>query len=127
MASTLRGITYPTSGDNIAPLETHFANLANTTNTALDDLEAIIGTEVTAGATGFTGPTSTGSTVNVSVTFPATFAAVPVVVCTVRGQSPTAAYIATIAGSPTVSGFTATVYKASGSTAEALTLEWMAL
>lgn len=38
--NTSRGITYPTSGDNISPLETVFATLASTTNTALGNLDA---------------------------------------------------------------------------------------
>lgn len=126
MASTARGIVYPTSGDNVAPLETHFASLANSTDVALDDLAATITASVISGANGFTGPTASGSTVDVTVTFPSVFTSVPNVVCTVRGQSPTQAYVATIAGIPTVSGFTATVYKITGASAEALTLEWMA-
>lgn len=36
-ATTSRGIQYPTSGDNITPLETHFANLAESTDTAITD------------------------------------------------------------------------------------------
>ncbi len=127
MASTTRGIVYPTSSDNIAPLETHFANLANTVELALDDIVAGEATPVYGGTQSFTGPSATGATVNVTVTFPTTFTSVPNVTCTVRGPSGTAAYIANIAGSPTVSGFTAKVYKASGSTAESLFLEWMAI
>lgn len=126
MASTTRGIIYPTSSDNIAPLETHFANLANTVEEALDDIVAGTGATVTTGATSFTGPAASGSTVNVTVTFPSVRSTVPNVVCTVRGPNPTSAYIATIAGSPTTSGFVATVHKVSGSSAESLYLEWMA-
>jgi hypothetical protein len=126
MASTTRGIIYPTSGDNIAPLETHFANLANSVEEALDDITAGTGSTVLTGTESFTGPSATGSTVNVTVTFSSAQATVPVVVATVRGPNPTAAYIVTIAGSPTINGFTATVYKASGSSAESLTLNWMA-
>lgn len=126
MASTTRGIIYPTSSDNIAPLETHFANLANTVETALDDITAGVGTSVTVGTQSFTGPASTGSTVNVTVTFPSVRATVPVVDVTVRGPNPTSAYIVNLAGSPTVNGFVATVYRASGSTAQALVLNWMA-
>ena len=126
MASTTRGIIYPTSGDNLAPLETHFANLANTVEEALDDITAGTGSTVLSGTQSFTGPASSGSTVNVTVTFGSVQSSVPVVVCTVRGPNPTAAYIATIAGSPTTSGFTATVYKASGASAESLVLDWVA-
>jgi carbon monoxide dehydrogenase subunit G len=126
MASTTRGIIYPTSSDNIAPLETHFANLANSVEEALDDITPGVGSTVLTGTQSFTGSASTGTTVNVSVTFPSVQATVPVVTATVRGPNPTSAYIVTLAGSPTTSGFTATVYKASGSSAESLVLNWMA-
>jgi len=39
-ANTSKGITYPTSGDSIAPLETVFATMASTTNTALSNINA---------------------------------------------------------------------------------------
>lgn len=46
-ANTSKGITYPTSGDSIAPLETVFATLASTTNTALGAINAA--TDITTG------------------------------------------------------------------------------
>jgi hypothetical protein len=59
-ANTSRGITFPTSGDSITPLETVFATMANTTNTALGAINA--GTDITAGtlpiARGGTGGTT---------------------------------------------------------------------
>lgn len=45
--NTSKGITYPTSGDAITPLESVFAIMANTTNTALGAINA--GTDITAG------------------------------------------------------------------------------
>lgn len=36
-ATTSKGIQYPTSGDNITPLETHFANLAESADAAIQD------------------------------------------------------------------------------------------
>ena len=38
--NTSRGITYPTSGDAVSPLETVFATMASTTNTAMGNLAA---------------------------------------------------------------------------------------
>lgn len=114
MAITTKGITYPTSSDNIAPLETHFANLASTADN--------IG--VVAGKQAFTGPTATGSTVDVTVT--QTFSSAPHVVASVQGPSGSASYAATILGEPTSSGFVVRVYKLSGSTAESLKLVWHA-
>jgi len=46
-ANTSKGITYPTSGDSVAPLETVFATMASTTNTALGAINA--STDITAG------------------------------------------------------------------------------
>lgn len=39
MVTTSRGILYPSTSDAITPLANHFANLATTTNTALDNLD----------------------------------------------------------------------------------------
>jgi hypothetical protein len=59
-ANTSKGITYPTSGDAITPLESVFATMASTTNTALGAINA--GTDITAGtlpiARGGTGGTT---------------------------------------------------------------------
>lgn len=63
MASTSKGIIYPTSSSLIAPLETHFANLASTTNDALGAINA--STDITAGslpiARGGTGASTAGA------------------------------------------------------------------
>lgn len=126
MASTTRGIVYPTSSENIAPLETHFSALANSVEEALDDIVAGAGATVITGSKSFTGPATTGSSLTTSVTFPTTLTSVPVVVATVRGPSGSAPYICTISGNITTTGFTASIYKVSGSSAESLNLEWMA-
>lgn len=39
MATTARGIVYPTVGTTLTPLANHFASLATSTNTALDNLD----------------------------------------------------------------------------------------
>jgi len=114
MAITAKGITYPTSSDNIAPLETHFANLASTADNV----------GVIAAKQSFTGPSATGNTVDVTVT--RTFASAPLVVASVQGPTGSAAYSVTILGEPTTSGFVARVYKLSGSSAESLNLVWHA-
>lgn len=114
MAITAKGITYPTSSSNIAPLETHFANLASTADNV----------GIIAKKQAFTGPSSTGGTVNVTVTH--SFASAPLVVASVQGPSGSAAYSATILGDPTTSGFVVKVHKLSGSTAESLNLVWHA-
>jgi len=117
MTTTTKGISYPTSSDNIAPLESHFAALAATADRAA----ALTGSE------GFTGHASTGSAVNVAVTFGVILAAVPKVVCTIEGSGSSSSYIATVVGPTTTTGFTAKVYRLDGSGADtSLKLIWFA-
>jgi len=123
MASTSKGIIYPTSGDNIAPLETHFANLANSVDTALSEVTGGAGSTIQTGSTPFTGPASVDTSVDVSVTFPTAFLTVPTIVVSAQGNSP---YAASIYGTPSLTGFVAKVYRLNGSSAESLKLHWMA-
>jgi hypothetical protein len=117
MANTFKGVTYPTSSDNIAPLETHFANLADKAdNVGIYSAKKL-----------FTGPSATGSTVDVAVTFTTAFPSAPKVTATVQGSSGMSVYAVSIAGAPTTTGFTARVFRCNGSTAETdLQLVWNA-
>jgi len=140
MAQTSRGITYPTSGDNIAPLETHFASLAGTTNTAIGVVQADVDSvdadlqdfksQVSLPASGsfsFTGPSDTSTAVNITVPFPSGyFSAAPVVVACISGPSTASPHTATI-HSVTSSQFQAKVVRISGTTAQSLALKWIAL
>lgn len=114
--TTARGVYHPTSGDEIAPLETHFALLAGSVNDRIP----------VSGKKAFTGPAAAAGTVAVSVTFATPFAGVPLINASVEGQSTSSAYVATI-HSVTVNGFSAVVYRVNGSTAENLNLNWIAL
>jgi hypothetical protein len=140
MAQTAKGITYPTSGDNIAPLETHFASLAETADTAIgvvqaavdtvqdniDALEFAVGKVPQTGAFTFTGPTSTSTPVNVTVTLPGGyFSIAPTVVGTVAGSSSASAYFPVL-HSITASQFQARVWRTTGTASESLTLQWIA-
>ena len=117
MANTNKGVYYPTSSDVITPLETHFAGLAATADNV----------GVVSGKTLFTGPSSTGGVVSVSVTFPDALSAAPYVTATVKGGNTTSVYAVTIVGDPTTTGFTAKVFRCDGSTAETdLYLVWHA-
>lgn len=117
MANTTKGITYPTSSDSIAPLETHFANLANSADNA----------GVLSGSYNFTGPSDTSSPVNVVVSYGATLSGTPVVVCNVRGGASASGYVATISGAPGTTSFTARVHRLSGTGADStLYIDWMA-
>lgn len=115
-ATTSKGITYPTSGDNIAPLETHFANLAQSADSAIP----VVGNKQ------FTGPAAAAGTVDVSVTFATAFSATPKVLVSVQGSngmSPYVVYIKTVS----TTGFVAQVYRIAGSVADTnLYLNWMA-
>jgi hypothetical protein len=138
--TTTRGITYPTSGDNIAPLETHFSALAGTADDAIgvveelaEDIEASvqalrddIGNIPQTGAFTFTGPTSTTTPVNVTVTLPpGYFSTAPTVVATVAGTSSASAYFPVL-HSITASQFQARIWRTTGTTGESLTLQWIA-
>jgi len=117
MAITSKGITYPTSSDNIAPLETHFTNLAN----RADNIGVIAGSYL------FTGPASTGATVDVTVPFGLTLTGTPMVTATVQGSAAVSSYAVTIVNAPSTTGFVAKVYKLSGASVESnLQLVWMA-
>lgn len=117
MAITSKGITYPTSSDNIAPLETHFANLAN----RADNVGVVAGSQL------FNGPATTGASVDVSVNFGQTLSSTPLVTAVVQGSSAVSAYSVTIVNAPSTTGFTAKVYKLSGGSVESnLYLVWMA-
>lgn len=118
MATTTKGIVYPTSGDSIAPLETHFSALASSVNTVLTRAS---------GAQTFTGPAATGGLQSVSVSFPSAFTTAPKVTATVQTTDALSAYAVNIVGDPTTSGFTAVVYRLNGSGANAgLKLIWHA-
>ena len=117
MATTNKGVYYPTSSDQITPLETVLANIADTA----DNVGVISGEQL------FTGPSATGSTVNVTVTFPFTFSTAPKVVAGVRAPTGTSVYAVTIVGTPSTTGFTARIFRCNGSTAETdLRLVWTA-
>jgi hypothetical protein len=138
--TTTRGITYPTSGDNIAPLETHFSALAGTADDAIGVVETLaeeveasvqalrddIGDIPQTGAFTFTGPTSTTTPVNVTVTLPpGYFSTAPIVVATVAGTSSASAYFPVL-HSITASQFQARIWRTTGTTGESLTLQWIA-
>jgi hypothetical protein len=117
MAITNKGVYYPTSSDQITPLETVLANIADTA----DNVGSITGQQL------FTGPSATGGTVTVTVTFPITFSTAPKVIASVKGGAGASVYAATVVGNPTTTGFSAKVFRCNGSTAETdLYLVWSA-
>mgnify|MGYP007100047022 CR=1 FL=1 len=140
MASTTKGIVYPTSGDNIAPLETHFASLAQSVDDAIvvvDDVVADIDTDLQAfkassgkipqtGSFAFTGPSSSATPVNLTITLPSGyFDSAPVVVATVSGTNSSNAYFPVL-HSITSSQFQVRVWTTNATVAQSLTLQWIA-
>lgn len=118
MATTTKGIVYPTSSDSIAPLETHFSALAGSVNTVLTRAS---------GELQFTGPAATGGIQSVSVSFPTAFTTAPKVTATIQTTDALSAYAVNIVGSPTTTGFTAIAYRLNGSGANSgLKLVWHA-
>ena len=117
MANTNKGVDYPTSSSNIAPLETHFANLA----AGADNIGVLSGT------TTFTGSAYSGTVtyVTVAVSYGKTMARVPTVSCTVENVS-TVPYLVNIRDI-TTTGFNARVYRftENGSAEANLKLHWM--
>lgn len=123
MATTSKGIYYPTSSDNIAPLESHFSTLASSVNTAL--------LKIASGKTStFTGPSTMDSSVSqVSISFGQTFATAPSVIATlVGGSSAVAGYTVVTYGVSTTS-FSAKVYRtsATGTAETGLSIHWIAV
>jgi hypothetical protein len=110
MASTSKGIVYPTSGDNIAPLETHFSALAGSVNSAIllidadmtqnsDDIQTLrddVGVIPQSGSFSFTSPTTTATAIPLTINFPVALAAAPAVVATVGSATAAGAYIANV-------------------------------
>ena len=140
-AETSKGIIYPTSGDEIAPLETHFSILASTTNTALitidssieavdtdlQDFKVEVGVVPQTGSFSFTGPTSTTVPVELTVTLPSGyFTTAPTVIATVSGITTSSAYFPVL-HSVTASQFQARIWRTTGTDSDtALKLNWIA-
>jgi hypothetical protein len=114
---TPKNISYPTSGDSIAPLETHFQSLAE----SADNVGTVSGKQT------FNGPSATGGTVDVVVTYGQTFPVAPQISATVEGHTNSSVYAATVLGVPSTTGFTIRVFRCNGSTVEnGLKLMWLA-
>ena len=140
MASTDKGIVYPTSGDNIAPLETHFASLAQSADDAIVEVETLaqdaadavealrndIGNIPQVGKFVFTGPSAAATPAALTITLPAGyFSTAPTVVATVSGINTSNAYFPVL-HSITASQFQVRVWTTNATAGESLTLQWIA-
>jgi hypothetical protein len=140
MASTDKGIVYPTSGDNIAPLETHFASLAQSADDAIGEVQTLaeeVETSVQAlrddigyipqvGSFAFTGPSAAATPAALTITLPSGyFDTAPTVVATVSGINTSNAYFPVL-HSITASQFQVRVWTTNATAGESLTLQWIA-
>lgn len=117
MAVTKKGIDYPTSSDNIAPLETWIQGIAD----GADNVGVVSGSQ------SFAGPTDAATPVTVTITFAAgLFATAPKVIAAVEGSAAATPYIANVYGTPTTTSCVVKVNRISGTTGETLKLTWLA-
>ena len=123
MATTSKGIYYPTSSDNIAPLQTHFSGLASSVDSALSKIKSGI-------TNTFTGPAAVATSITPTpITFATAFATVPAVTATLAGGSSAVEAYTVVIHTVSQSGFSAKVYKTNGTgTAESgLRVHWIAI
>lgn len=119
--TTTRGIAYPTSGDSIAPLESHFSGMASS-------IETILAKNVSGKTSTFTIATTLGTAATQTVTFPVAFASgsVPNVTATVSTTTAGSVYVANIY-SITNTGFSVKVTRVYGTTNDGnLSVHWNA-
>jgi hypothetical protein len=123
LAPTPKGIYYPTSSDNIAPLQTHFSGLASSVDSALSKTKS--GLTAT-----FTGPAAVGTSISpTAITFTPAFATTPAVSAILAGGSSAVEAYTVVIHSVSQNGFTAKVFKTNGTaTAETgLRVHWIAI
>jgi len=115
MATTPKGIVYPTSSDQITPLESVFAAMA----TSVDEAIPLSGSY----SLQFTG--NSAATQVVSVVFGQTLSTAPdKIQVTVRGPvSSSSSYVPTVTNS-TTEGCTVNVYRIDGSGTQTINLVW---
>lgn len=117
--TTTKGVTYPTSSDNIAPLETHLQTLAQ----GADSVGVLSGSySVDSGDV----PQNTGDSQSVVISLGATMDSAPKVTCTVEGVSSSSNYSVMVVGPTTTTSFTAKIYRLSGSGADTIKIIWHA-
>lgn len=108
MATTANGIYYPTSSDNIAPLESVFSTMATSVDAAVKKIESDKSTAFSVG-------TTVGNANTVAITFASAFATVPSIVGSVEMTAAGSAYSVSFHGASTT-GCTAKVTRVAGTT-----------
>jgi hypothetical protein len=116
MATTAKGIYYPTSTDAITPLESVFSTVAS----SVDEAVPLSGTQDVV----FTGTTA-GSTQTATITFPETLSAAPALIqVTVRGPvSSSGSYVPTVITSSTTD-FSVILYRLTSGSSQTVKVVW---
>jgi hypothetical protein len=119
MATTTRGIYYPTSSDSIAPLESHFSVLADSVDGALANSQS--------GSTAeFTLDTTVGTATTIAITFTEEFPSIPNLIGTVTTAISGSAYSVSFYGASTT-GSTVKVHRVFGTSNDGnLKVNWLA-
>ena len=115
MATTAKGIYYPTSSDAVAPLESVFSTMASSIDAAIQ----------LGGSSPLTfsvnGPGTQSTTVNFGQTLPVTPDSIQV---TIKGPvSGSSSYVPTVTNI-TNTGFTVLIYRVSGTDTESINIMW---
>jgi hypothetical protein len=119
MATTTNGIYYPTSSDNIAPLESVFATMASSVDDAVKKIES-------GKSTAFTVGTTVGNSNTTAITFASAFATVPSIVGSVQMNATGSAYSVSF-HEVSETGCTAKVTRVAGTTNDGnLFVNWIA-
>ena len=116
MATTAKGIYYPTSTDAITPLESVFSTVAS----SIDEAVPLSGTQ----SVSFSGTTA-GATQTATIAFPSTLSAAPdLIQVTVRGPvSSSSSYVATVTNSSTTN-FSVILYRLNSGSAQTVNVVW---
>jgi len=119
MATTTNGIYYPTSSDNIAPLESVFATMATSVDTAVKRIQSGRSSAITVG-------TTVGNSNTTTITFSPAFSAAPFITGNVQMTASGSAYNVSFFG-VSATGATAKVTRVAGTTSDGnLFVNWNA-
>ena len=119
MATTTNGIYYPTSSDNIAPLESVFSTMATSIDTAVKKIQSGTTTAITVG-------TTVGNSNTAAITFATAFAAAPSIVGSVQMTATGSAYTVNFFA-VTTTGCTAKITRVAGTSDDGnLFVNWIA-
>ena len=116
MATTSKGIYYPTSSDQITPLETVLAGISQSVDSAIP----LSGSQ----SISFTGTTA-GASQSVTISFGTTLSAAPQrIQVTIRGPiSGSSSYVGTVTNS-TTTGFTVIIHRLNAGVSQTINAVW---